>query len=161
MLRDLHAILVVSSDSAQPLRLHHPSFRDFLLSEDRCSDANFLVKEKSAHEDLAFKCLQIMSSSFKQDNCVVDVPGTLADNDKGAQLRYACHYWIQHLTQSGARLCDDDQVHSFLQEHCLRWLEALGWMEKVPEGIHAISSLESMTLVGYFRNMYSASLTPL
>jgi hypothetical protein len=175
-LKDLHAILDIPDDipdipddEKRPIRLHHPSFRDFLLSKDRCSDANFWVKENEAHKDLAFKCLQLMSSSLKQDACGFGSPGTLAAKDERAQLkqylspelRYACHYWIQHLTQSGVQLSDGDEVHRFLQKYCLHWLEALGRMAKVPEGINAISSLESMTLVGYFRNMYSASLTPL
>jgi hypothetical protein len=38
-------------------------------------------------------------------------------------------------------------VHQFLREHLLYWLEALGWMQKVSEGIHAIASLESITAV--------------
>ncbi|KAF2866233.1 hypothetical protein BDV95DRAFT_599236 [Massariosphaeria phaeospora] len=40
-LADLHAILNIPVDLAQPLRLHHPSFRDFLLDKKRCDDDNF------------------------------------------------------------------------------------------------------------------------
>jgi hypothetical protein len=40
-------------------------------------------------------------------------------------------------------------VYQFLREHLLHWLEALGWMQKVSEGIHAIISLESMISVSY------------
>jgi hypothetical protein len=32
---DLHSILDVPKDKIRPLRLHHPSFRDFLLN-NRC-----------------------------------------------------------------------------------------------------------------------------
>jgi hypothetical protein len=39
-LADLHAILDIPKDTGQPLCLHHPSFRDFLLNKDRCSDLN-------------------------------------------------------------------------------------------------------------------------
>jgi hypothetical protein len=38
-------------------------------------------------------------------------------------------------------------VHQFLQEHLLHWLESLGWMRKISEGIHAIASLESIAAV--------------
>jgi hypothetical protein len=44
---DLHAILDIPKDPTRPLRLHHPSFRDFLLNRDRCVD--FWVYEKKAH----------------------------------------------------------------------------------------------------------------
>jgi hypothetical protein len=38
-------------------------------------------------------------------------------------------------------------VHQFLQVHLLHWLEALSWMQKVSEGIYAITSLESIIAV--------------
>jgi WD40 repeat protein len=167
MLRDLHAILAVPTDDAQPLRLHHPSLRDFLLSKDRCSDATFWVDEKLAHQRLADSCIQAMSSSLKQDICRVGASGALtAELDRtqleqylSLELQYACKYWIQHLARSGAQLRDGDQVHSFLQEHCLHWLEALGWIGKVPEGLHAISSLVLMTEVSRFCNVSKPLLT--
>lgn len=40
-LEDLHSVLDVPKDQTLPLRLHHPSFRDFLLKNDRCKDPNF------------------------------------------------------------------------------------------------------------------------
>jgi hypothetical protein len=78
MLRDLHVILAIPTDNAQPLRLHHPSFRDFLLNKDRCGDA-FWVDEESTHEKLACCCLELMSapSSLRQDMCNLSDPGVL------------------------------------------------------------------------------------
>lgn len=40
-LEDLHAILIIPEDPVQPFRLHHPSFRDFLLSKNRYDDDSF------------------------------------------------------------------------------------------------------------------------
>jgi hypothetical protein len=68
-LEDLHFILDISKDQAHPLYLHHLSFRDFLLSKDRCNDSNFWVDKKQAHQILAKSCVQLMSISFKQDVC--------------------------------------------------------------------------------------------
>jgi hypothetical protein len=45
-LENLHAILDILKDRTFPLRLYHPSFRDFLLAKDRCGDLNFWVDEK-------------------------------------------------------------------------------------------------------------------
>ncbi|KAF1810923.1 hypothetical protein P152DRAFT_467608 [Eremomyces bilateralis CBS 781.70] len=153
VLRELHAILDVPKVGIYPLRLHHPSFRDFLLDKKRCGDTNFWVDEKEAHHMLTNSCIQLMSSSLKQDICYMDAPGMLVVNIKRSrveqclppEVQYACLYWIQHLQKSGARLCDNDQVHQFLQEHLLHWLEALGWMGKLSEGAHAIASLELFT----------------
>ncbi|KAF1816161.1 hypothetical protein P152DRAFT_112680, partial [Eremomyces bilateralis CBS 781.70] len=153
VLRDLYAILDVPKVDIYPLRLHHPSFRDFLLDKKRCGDPNFWVDEKEAHQVLTNSCIQLMSSSLKQDICCVDAPGMLVANVERSrvekslppEVQYACLYWIQHLQKSGARLCDNGQVHQFLQEHLLHWLEALGWMGKVSEGAHAIASIELFT----------------
>jgi hypothetical protein len=78
MLKELHAILDIPKDHSQPLRLHHPSFRDFLFSKDRCDDVNFWVDERQAHAALAGNCIRLMSSTLKQDICGVRAPDTLA-----------------------------------------------------------------------------------
>jgi hypothetical protein len=155
MLKWLHAILDVPKRQDQPLRLHHPSFRDFLFSKDRCADERFYVGEKQAHSALVSNCIQLMSSRLKQDICGMKTPGTLAakvEQDRIAQcmkpeLQYACVNWIQHVAKAGMQLCNSDQVHVFLKAHFLHWFEALGWLGKVSEGIHAISLLESVVLV--------------
>jgi hypothetical protein len=151
MLKELHTILHIPKDHGQPLRLHHPSFRDFLFSKDRCNDENFWIDERQAHATLAADCIQLMSSTLKQDMCGMRAPGTLVADigeDRVAQcikpeLAYACVNWIQHLAKGSTQLHDGDQVDLFLKEHFLHWLEALGWLGKVSEGIHAISLLES------------------
>lgn len=154
-LEDLHSIIYFPKDNSHPLRLHHPSFRDFLLNNARCKDPNFGVDEKQAHQTLADSCLQLLSTSLKQDVCEVNSPGILAANiddnrveqSLPPEAQYACLYWIQHFRKSGTQLHDNGQVHQFLQEHLLHWLEALGWMQNVSEGVHAITLLESMALV--------------
>ena len=155
ILKDLHAILDIPKDLNSPLYLHHPSLRDFLLNVKRCGDPNFWVDEKQAHQALATRCIQLMSTSLKEDICGVGRPGVLVADIKSSQVQrclppdvqYACLYWIQHLQKSGTQLQDYDQVHQFLQEHLLHWLEALCWMRRVSEGIHAITLLNSIVLV--------------
>jgi hypothetical protein len=154
-LNHLHAIVDIPEDQTCPLRLHHPSFRDFLLDKKRCPDSNFQVEEQQAHRALADNCIQLMSSSLKQDLCGQDAPGTCVVNVERRRIeqclprevQYACLYWIQYLQKSGAQLYDNDEVHQFLQIHLLHWLEALSWIQKISEGILAIYSLESIALV--------------
>jgi hypothetical protein len=151
MLKDLHAILDIPNNHTRPLHLHHPSFRDFLLNKNRCGDLNFWVDEKQAHQTLVNRCIQLMSTSLTEDICGVTLPSTLVtdvqhsriDQCLPPEVRYACLYWVQHLQKSSAQLRDNDQVHQFLQVHLLHWLEALGWIRKTSEGIHAILSLEA------------------
>ncbi|PQE16118.1 WD40 YVTN repeat-like-containing domain protein [Rutstroemia sp. NJR-2017a BBW] len=147
---DLHSILNIPEDRNHSIRLHHPSFRDFLLNKERCEDSNFWVDEKQTHQTLAFDCIKLMSTFLKQDICGQKAPGTLVtdieirvENYLPPEVRYACIYWVQHLQKGGIQLQDNDQVYQFLQVHLLHWFEALSWIGKISEGIVAISSLES------------------
>ncbi|KAF1960186.1 putative WD-repeat protein [Byssothecium circinans] len=151
-LEDLHAILNIPKDPTQLAHIHHPSFRDFLLDKDRCGAA-FWVDEEQAHQTLADNCIKLMTASLKQDICAVDNPGALViiGTERSRILQYlssgqqyACQYWVEHLRKSGTQLHDDDKVHCFLQKHLLHWFEALSWIGKVSEGIHALIVLESI-----------------
>ena len=77
-----------------------------------------------------------------------------------AEVQYACLYWVQHLQRSGSQAYDGEEAHCFLQAHLLHWLEALGWMGKISEGIQAILSLEAHVPVSYLSIVYQ-SLTNL
>jgi hypothetical protein len=151
--------LDIPEDQTCPLRLHYPSFRDFLLDNDRYNDPNFWVDEKQAHRMLADDYIRLMSISLKRDVCGQKAPGTLVADVASSRIeqclspevKYACLYWIQHLQKSGAQLCDENQVHQFLQIHLLHWLEALGWIGKTSEGILAILSLEAQIPIRIYR----------
>jgi len=159
-LERLQAILEVPKDVAGFLRLHHPSFRDFLLNKDRCGD--FWVDEKEAHQILATSCIQLMSQTLKKDICEMHTPGSQASQVESSwiekclppEVQYACLYWVQHLQRSGSQVHDSEEVHWFLQAHLLHWLEALGWMGKISEGIHAILSLEARVPVSFLSIVY-------
>lgn len=154
-LEDLHAIISIPKDRGHPLRLHHPSFRDFLLDESRCSDADLWVDEKQIHQQLAYSCIELMSTFLTEDICDVHLYGILITEVELSQIerclpqevQYACLYWIKHLQNGSIQLQDNDKVHRFLQSHLLFWLEALSWMQKISEGILEIISLESTAAV--------------
>jgi hypothetical protein len=167
MLERLQAILDVPKDVAGLLRLHHPSFRDFLLNKDRCRE--FWVDEKEAHQNLAASCIQLMSQALKKDICEMHAPGSQASQVESSwiekclppEVQYACLYRVQHLQRSGSQVQDSKEAHRFLQAHLLHWLEALGWMGKTLEVIQAILSLEGYVLVSYLlfdRSLINLSL---
>jgi hypothetical protein len=76
-LGDLYSILDVLKDQNRPLRLHHPSFRDFLLNNDRCKDRNLWVDEKQVYQTMADSCIRFMLTFLKQDICGLKTPGVL------------------------------------------------------------------------------------
>ncbi|KAH8659280.1 vegetative incompatibility protein HET-E-1 [Tricladium varicosporioides] len=162
-LDDLHAILDIPKSQTCPLRLHHPSFRDFLLNKERCGDSNFQVDEKQAHQALAKNCIRLMLNSIKQNICGQEAPGIFVVNVESTRIeqclpqevRYACLYWVQHLQASSAQLQDGDYVHQFLRVHLLHWLEALSWIGKVSEGILAITSLDELVSYNTSPNLHA------
>lgn len=123
ILKHLHAILNIPKEPIHPLRLHHPSFRDFLFDKDKCRDLNFWVDENQAHWKLAVSCIQLMSATLKEDICGGSGPGAVVSDVEHSwiqqclpqETQYACLYWIPHLHKGGARLQDNDLVHQFLR----------------------------------------------
>ena len=163
---DLYAILDIPEDLTRPLRLHHPLFRDFLLNKDRCGE--FWVDEKEAHQNLAARCIQLMSQTLKKDVCELYAPGYQAAQIESSciqkclppEVQYACLYWVQHLQRSGSQAYNTEEAHQFLQAYLLHWLEALGWMGKTSEGIQAILSLEAHISVSYLSIIYKSLTCP-
>jgi hypothetical protein len=155
-LDDLHSVLEVPESQEYAIRLLHPSFRDFLLDKKRCRDQQLWVDDRKTHETLAQNCLRLMFNSLKRDICDLRAPGALAskaDNSRveqclPADLQYACRYWVQHLQRSRARLCDNSQVHTFLREHFLHWLEALSLIAKTSDSVQMVTNLQSMVVSG-------------
>ncbi|KAL4733371.1 WD40-repeat-containing domain protein [Aspergillus similis] len=95
-----------------------------------------------------------MNEFLKQDICNLKAPGTLLDNITSSRVnqslppgvQYACLYWVQHLQESRSKICDNDDIHQFLNKNLLYWLEALALMRKISEGILALNSLLSISL---------------
>jgi hypothetical protein len=159
-LRHLRSVLNVPYDEHSPIRLLHPSFRDFLLDKERCSDPLFWVDEKTGHKLLAKNCLERLAysgSGLKRDICNLQRPGILIAEVNASvitqhlppELQYACQYWVQHLEQGQDTHYDHGLVHAFLRKHLLHWYEAFGLMGKTPQGVRATALLESMVNVGY------------
>jgi ankyrin repeat protein len=140
------------------VRLLHLSFRDFLLDQQRCFDPQFWISEKKAHNNLFICCLKLMSNHLRRDMCNLRLPGALATEVEQSKveeylppgIQYACRYWVYHLQRSNVDLCDNGQVHIFLQKHLLHWLEALSLMGNMPDGVVLVITLESMLMVSDF-----------
>jgi hypothetical protein len=154
-LRHLRSVLDVPENHNSIIRLLHPSFRDFLLDKQRCHNQHFWVDEKKTHKALTESCLRLISSCLKRDICDLQMPGVLIrEVERGrveqylpAHVQYACRYWVDYLTRSNISLCDDGQIHKFIQEHFLHWLEALSLIGKISEGVFMITMLQSLLTV--------------
>lgn len=161
-LNSLHSVLNIPKDKLLPIRLLHPSFRDFLVNPERCQDSDISIDEATVHESLAQNCLHVMSKFLHKNICSLKIPGARADELSNIQIdshipkyvQYACCYWIDHIQlMSHDRrieirlLHDGGQIHSFLMKHLLHWIEALSLLGKTSQGVLMMTKLESMLQV--------------
>lgn len=158
-LSSLHSVLNMPIDETVPVRLLHLSFRDFLLDRETREKTALWIDKKETHRRLTTQCLRRMSNSLKKNIC------NLSDPELGPQvidadiihqhipreLQYSCQHWVSHLekSQNSATLVEDAFI--FLKTHLLHWLEAMGILGLVSEVIHAISNLQSIAQVCYFK----------
>ncbi|KAI6128085.1 hypothetical protein EDD16DRAFT_1892622 [Pisolithus croceorrhizus] len=145
-LSPLHSLLDVPSNHDEPVRIFHPSFRDFLLIQGRCQDSRFAVSEGRAHAQLALCCLKVMLRHLKRNICSIgdDVVLNSEIPDLESKLRecippvlsYACRHWGEHLSHA-ARDTDHweeliERLSEFTSTKLLYWIEALSLEGRFP-----------------------------
>ncbi|KAH7327561.1 vegetative incompatibility protein HET-E-1 [Rhexocercosporidium sp. MPI-PUGE-AT-0058] len=150
----LHAVLDVPSSADSPIRLFHLSFRDFLIDPTKRNTHGFVVDEREIHEQLANKCLLLISTgdTLKRDVCSLRLPGICRseisqetiDAALPPEVQYACRYWVHHWKGSTRKIQDGDLIDSFLTQHLLHWLEALAVLGRISESISMIDDLLSL-----------------
>lgn len=129
----LHSVLNVPPSPTSPVRVFHLSFRDFLVDPSKRGKNPFWIDENEVHKQLAIDCIRLMSETLRMDICNLQWPAFRARSVKPEimldklppEIQYACRYWTYHVEQAGVALHDDDQVHRFLQQHLLHWIEAI------------------------------------
>ena len=99
-----------------------------------------------------------MSKTLHRNMYNLRSPGARIDQieqpnpDPLAAVRYSCVYWVDHLAESGPSHTDSlregGTVDRFLRECYLYWLEALGLLGTLPEGIASMHKLQSILQVG-------------
>jgi hypothetical protein len=135
----------------------HQSAKDYFSTSKGAKI--FPSGQAEEHCEIAFRSLQIMSSTLKRDICGLQMAGAFLDElesinrDSLAHIRYACCYWVKHLYDAShlshdeIDLCDGGKVHIFFQEHFLHWLEALSLIGNISDGVVMVRTLESMLTV--------------
>jgi len=126
--------------------LVHQSVKDYLTNGKGSSIFPSGMSEEHYH--IMGRSIQAMSAVLREDICGLKEPGALASeagdkisNSPLMRIEYSYCYWANHLTdyvespsrvqQLGSILCDDGMIHTFLQDHLLHWLEALGLLKKM------------------------------
>jgi hypothetical protein len=157
-LDSLHSVLSIPANPDSPVRLLHPSLREFLLDPEKQGRNPFWVDGWERHDAIVTRCLELMSIHLGEDICHLEFLGKLrreidiqiVDECLSADVRYACRYWVYHLEQGKRPIRDWDAVHMFLREHFLHWLEALSLTGMISESITMIGTLQSLVAVSHF-----------
>ncbi|KAK4103867.1 hypothetical protein N658DRAFT_465551, partial [Parathielavia hyrcaniae] len=147
----LHSLLDVPEEEDRLIRLLHPSFREFLLDSQRCSNASFYIDTKEAHRQLFECCLRVMSSCLRQDMCDLGRPGSRAgdvlrsdvDSKVPFAVQYACRYWVYHLERSDVDPQEHRGIAEFFDARFLFWLETLALIGRLADGIAMLQLLET------------------
>lgn len=153
----LHSVIGVPENSERPIRLFHPSFRDFLTDKRRCGDSGIWIDQRLVHKRLFHCCLQVMRSCLRDDICGLNWPWAFS-SDVGklfvesripGHVQYACRYWSDHFIAClyDLDLGEVEGVLVFLTEHLLHWLEAMGWVGRAADAINTLIELQRSLLV--------------
>ncbi|KAF5548192.1 vegetatible incompatibility het-e-1 [Fusarium napiforme] len=131
----------------------HQSAKDFLVNKalDKISPSGLAYQHGLVFE----RSLQALSETLRRDICQLDNPGFDIDDISPDDLepldaiRYSCVYWADHLHDSEpTRLEDslriDADIHLFIETKYLYWLESLGLLGSIVEGVKAMYKLEAL-----------------
>ena len=165
-LGSLQSVLNIPSDTKQPIRLLHPSFRDFLLDKTRCRQECFHIQSEIVHADLAICCLDALCKGLRRDVCDLKSPDSspqqvsddILNDHLPKHVQYACQHWIGHLECASPQqrnqlgLHDGGEVHAFFKKRFLYWMEAMSLMGKMPETVLMMKALSAMLKVGDYAN---------
>lgn len=141
----LSSLILRSRDGDGTIRLHHPSFLEFLSDDKRCTDTDFVINPAEQHRVLSLACLKLMKQGLKFNICdldtsylrndeVQDLPSRIQESIP-PYLEYSCCFWAEHLRDSQTTAVIDrelsDEVGNFLHNLLLYWLEVLSLIGEV------------------------------
>lgn len=120
-----------SGNSSTTLRISHPSFRDFLVSRTRCPNLHFWIDEEETHRQLFRRCLETLKKHLKMDLCELKLPSyekrditfELMNRYIPSYVRYACHYWPQHLLRGYAKKHREEAIEQEDYDALLEFLQ--------------------------------------
>jgi hypothetical protein len=173
VLRPLHSVLNIPKPTDDkthrtlPITLFHLSFRDFLIDTEVKNENVFWIDTNERHGTLGMHCISLLGSgTLKENICGVATLGERRSAVAQSTVRvslpeavaYACRYWASHVVKSGKHIKDDGEVHQFLKNHLLHWMEALSWLGKVSDIDQALKALQVVTDVSHVLVLFIAAL---
>ncbi|KAI1758442.1 WD40-repeat-containing domain protein [Xylaria castorea] len=138
------SLLVIT---AEAVSLIHQSAKDYL-------DENHEFKLRlggvtRSHMDICNRSIDAMSALkeniYGKDLGFYPNGMKIPDPDPLALVRYACFFWVDHLSFSPPDVDRYYRIHSFLRSHFLHWLEALSLMGNSSQCFRMMDKLETIS----------------
>lgn len=124
----------------------HQSAKDFLFRHALTETMPSGIHHE--HNLLLSRSLEVMSQTCRQNILNLKEPGASLDDistpvpDPLEPAKYACVYWVEHVDDEGHTGKEQyRQIHSFLKQHFLHWMEAMGLMQSVSRAIASLIKL--------------------
>jgi hypothetical protein len=153
-LHSLHPLLLVPKIEADPIRVFHKSFPDFLTDPGQCKDERFFINPSVHHREILLLCLGLMKEKLKRNICDLDDHVSLGDVNNlparrkthiGDALEYACQFWTRHLLEIPSNSHNIEEVYKaiddFFETQLLYWIEVLSLMGNLNVGVYAINNV--------------------
>ncbi|KZP23201.1 hypothetical protein FIBSPDRAFT_1043120 [Athelia psychrophila] len=117
----------------------HPSFLDFLSSQERCGRDIWCFEHGPVRLGVnvgpATLCLQRLNTGLERNICGMTLSARLTKEALPEELAYACQFWVDHIfSDETFELREMEQLMVvFLHAHLLHWLEAMSILKKSEE----------------------------
>ncbi|CAG8929648.1 unnamed protein product [Penicillium salamii] len=162
----LHSVINVPERHSEPIRILHPSFREFLLDPERCTDKFYSIPVSDAHGRLLTRCVAYLMSQLKRNILDISKPGAKArdvsmeriDREIPVELQYSSRYWWSHFQNSDEHSRKELPLLEFLEDKYLFWLECLAWLGKLGYAIQAMSDMNAILTKKSLHSGFSISM---
>jgi hypothetical protein len=144
IVEDLQSVLVCRN-SDDPIRILHPTFREFLLRPFQNNTCH--VDEQASHISMACACFDIMTQELCWDVCNLLERPIASNGDQELYqkrffdytthaLRYGCRFWSEHLFFQDMTHVHQDiypRITRFFNENLLDWIYVICLIRSVKE----------------------------
>jgi len=137
----------------------HQSAKDYLSG--RAAATIFPSGATDVHRTIFSRSQEAMSMTLRRNIYGLHHPGVVIskietpDPDPLVAIRYSCVHWIGHFcdiyscSKDEIDVNDSETVGSFFRSFTLRWLEALGLIKQMGDGVLSITRLENLLRVSF------------
>ena len=125
---------LVTCEEGKPIRIHHASLYDYLISPESFEFA-WHIDEENQKNNIAHWCFNQMKKGLRFNICDLETSSAMNEdvvhleervqNNISTSLQYACQNWVEHLRDVPYSEELSDSLHYFAYDSLLYWVEVL------------------------------------